>query len=164
LRIRLVIPAALLVAAAYVTGRQRAHDAPRPMMPPACDISDEIRRRAEAEAADVNELLGEPSPFTVAVPSAEPFVGHAGSEAAATVAPPAPLAYITGRDDEWDVPEFPLPVSRLRTSGPLAPLEPVAVITPAVAPEPAVEAEAAEDLDLATVAEGAAPEAAADAP
>jgi hypothetical protein len=57
LRTRLVIPAALLVAAAYVKGRQDAHlIAPAPAREPAAAPSPETLLRAEAEAADAWEM------------------------------------------------------------------------------------------------------------
>jgi len=74
LRSRLVIPAALLVAAAYVKGRQDALlFAPAPPAP-APDPTPEAIRRAEAEAADAREI------------------GLAEAEVAATIAPPEPVA------------------------------------------------------------------------
>ena len=73
MRSRLVIPAAILVAVAYVKGRQDAFLL-APAAPPAPGPTPEAIRRAEAEAADAWEI------------------GVAQAEVAATIAPPEPAA------------------------------------------------------------------------
>ncbi len=179
MRTRLVIPAALLVAAAYMKGRR--DEGGRPFSPPACELSDEIRLRAEAEAADAMEILGERAPATPVrtpgdlagvvralvpvepVPPVDPVtpagvVARAEAEVAAVASPPAPRG--TDVFDPWVVPEFPL-AARARRPRPPAPV----VVVPAAAPAPvpaapvADVAPAAEPVavpagpDLATVAE-----------
>jgi hypothetical protein len=95
LRSRLVIPAALLVAAAYVKGRRHASlFAPAPPAP-APDPTPEAIRRAEAEAADAWEI------------------GLAEAEVATTIAPPEPAA-----PEAVIVPE-PVPAPEPVTSDPV---------------------------------------------
>ncbi|MGD9571025.1 MAG: hypothetical protein AB7V62_03965 [Thermoleophilia bacterium] len=163
MRIRLVIPAALLVAAAYAKGRRDAAAA-RPVAPRACELSDDVRRRAEAEAADAFALAGErparpapvpvPEPVVVPEPVAAPEpvaveerVAPAAAEVAATVAPAAPVAPPPATPAVWDVPEFPFAAAR--------------------APRPAAPRRADEGTDLASLSEWSvapAPAAAAPAP
>ncbi len=138
MRIRLVIPAALLVAAAYAKGRRDAAVAVRPVASRACELSDDVRLRAEAEAADAFELTGErverpapvvavpvpvpvPEPVAVAVEEPvvvpEPVVAEepalpAAAEVAATLAPPPPVAPPAVGPLAWDVPEFPFAAAR----------------------------------------------------
>lgn len=173
MRTRLVIPAALLVAAAYIKGRTDAHEGDRPLSPPACELSDDARLRAEAEAADAMELLGERPPVAPAparvpadlagvvralvpvepVPAVAPVtpaavIARAEAEVAAVASPPAPRA--AGVFDPWVVPEFPVAARarRTRIPAPVAPPAPVVAAPPA--PEPAA---APDGSDLATVAE-----------
>ena len=96
MRSRLVIPAALLVAAAYVKGRQDASlvapasAAPPPAPQPGPRPTPEVILRAEAEAADAWEF----------------GLAEAEAEAAATMTPLEPIAYVhpvtTDRVDDDD--------------------------------------------------------------
>ncbi len=136
MRTRLVIPAALLVAAAYVKGRQDSPPA-HGMTPPACEVSDEVRRRAEAEAADAAEIAADAG---VLRPDA-PTPARAASESAATLAPPRPVRAGAG---VWDAPEFPIPPRRpvaAATPPVIAPEVAAPLVEPAPRP-PAVEPEA----------------------
>jgi hypothetical protein len=112
LRFRFVIPAALLVAAAYARARRDA-TARRPVSARACDLPEDVRVRAEAEAADAFALAEEVVPAGAsrpASPGRPPAVPVAVEELAATVAPPrpAPPASPAG----WEVPEFPFAAAR----------------------------------------------------
>lgn len=131
MRTRLVIPAAVLVAAAYERGRQTALAArPAPLRGFAPPV--DVRRRAEAEAADAWELTHEP-PVVAPAPS-EPL--PAGE----------PIAWERPEPADWDVPELPEAV--VWAAAPQAPPAPVVVAEPA----PVVDAEPA-GPDLAAVAE-----------
>jgi hypothetical protein len=151
LRIRLVIPAALLVAAAYVKGRQDALVVARPPSPPACELSEDVRRRAEAEAADILDLTG------------ERVVERAEAEVAAA-APPAspPPALAPPEPDPWAVPEFPFTAHRPAAGhrrAAVAPVAPAAAEERAPAPDRGGPAEQAPPppeaagTDLAFIAE-----------
>lgn len=161
MRTRLVIPAALLVAAAYVKGRQDALPHERnPAGPPApVDLPDEVRRRAEAEAADAMDLAREPS------------VEGARAEVAATLAPPLRAEDLAVPDPwdavrDWIVPEFPFARARAVAPEPRIVVgEPPATpeASPPVAARPAVPAEPG--IALAAVPERSAePAPAASAP
>lgn len=142
MRIRLVIPAALLVAAAYAKGRQDAAASGRPLSPPACEISHATRMRAEAEAADALELIGDGAPAAAAVGGPP-----AGEPAAAAPVPVDPSA---------EAPGSPGP------SGPAQPIRPEDAI--ASPPERTVSRALAETaVAAAPVAEPLAPPVAAGA-
>ena len=113
MRSRLVIPAAILVAAAYLKGRQDAFlfapSAPAPR-PPAPDPSPESIRRAQAEAADAWEM------------------GLADAELAATMVADAPEAVVVEAVVLAPEPEILAPEPEIVAR------EPEIVVEPAIAP------------------------------
>ncbi len=166
MRIRFVIPAALLVAAAYARARRDA-TARRPVAARACDMPDEVRVRAEAEAADAFALAEEVAPAPVPRPAParvrRPALALAVEEFAATLAPPppAPARPAPAGPAGWEAPEFPFaaarPAERRGHPGARDPRAPDLAVLPEWSAVPAAAAPAVATADPAP-REAAAPD------